>query len=310
MNLDYRWTCSAWLIRTLNQVISAFHRFDYELAVCAVVKNEARYLVEWVDFHRLMGVEHFTIYDDGSTDSGFELLKPWIESGNLETREVGGRSQKAVYNEALRGYRRRAKWVAFLDLDEFLFSPNSETLPRALARYTGAPAVFVHWRLFGSGGNEESPSGPVLENYLLRQSDRAAANDSFDHQGGGSRADYVTGWSRDGKSVVQPMWVKHFGIHLARKFRLGRQVNEDFKPAERRTPSGTEAPVSNLRINHYWSKSRADLGAKIRRGALSQPDRIPNSLSRSLSREEMLNDHRDRLILEVRDNLSRRMAQP
>lgn len=47
------------------------------LAVVAMVKNEGSYLREWLAFHRLVGVQHVFLYDNGSSDetlSGFSRL--------------------------------------------------------------------------------------------------------------------------------------------------------------------------------------------------------------------------------------------
>ena len=37
--------------------------------LCSLMKNEVPYLVEWVEFHRLMGFSYIAMYDDGSTDN-------------------------------------------------------------------------------------------------------------------------------------------------------------------------------------------------------------------------------------------------
>ena len=36
--------------------------FLYDLAVVSIMKNEARYVKEWLDYHLLAGVNHFFIY--------------------------------------------------------------------------------------------------------------------------------------------------------------------------------------------------------------------------------------------------------
>src|SRR5262245_4909673 len=54
----------------------------YYLAIVAVVKNEAPYLEEWLDFHCLVGCSHFYIYDNGSTDGTVEIL------GNYERKGI------------------------------------------------------------------------------------------------------------------------------------------------------------------------------------------------------------------------------
>ena len=54
-------------------------RFPQYLSLCAIVKNEAPYLPEWIEFYKLVGVEKFYIYDNDSTDNTKEVLKPYIE---------------------------------------------------------------------------------------------------------------------------------------------------------------------------------------------------------------------------------------
>jgi len=36
-------------------------------SLCAIVKNEARYLLEWVLYHRLIGFDGIVIYESDST---------------------------------------------------------------------------------------------------------------------------------------------------------------------------------------------------------------------------------------------------
>ncbi len=51
------------------------------LSVCAIYKNEARYLAEWIEFHLLAGVEHFFLYDNNSTDDHRDVLAPYVRAG-------------------------------------------------------------------------------------------------------------------------------------------------------------------------------------------------------------------------------------
>ena len=52
--------------------------FRYELAVVAILKNEAPYVREWVEYHLVAGVDHFYLYDNDSEDNLAEVLKPLI----------------------------------------------------------------------------------------------------------------------------------------------------------------------------------------------------------------------------------------
>ena len=48
----------------------------YFLGVAAIIKNEKPYLKEWLEYHRLQGVEHFYLCDNGSTDGTAAYLEP------------------------------------------------------------------------------------------------------------------------------------------------------------------------------------------------------------------------------------------
>jgi len=51
------------------------------LAICATIKDEAPYIPEWIEFHRGVGVEHFFLYDNLSSDGSKEVLEPWVRAG-------------------------------------------------------------------------------------------------------------------------------------------------------------------------------------------------------------------------------------
>ena len=44
------------------------------VAVCAIVKNEARYLLEWLSYQVAIGVDSFILYDNGSADESIDLM--------------------------------------------------------------------------------------------------------------------------------------------------------------------------------------------------------------------------------------------
>ena len=44
-------------------------RQPIRLVACAQLKNEVPYVIEWIEFHRLVGFSHLVIYDDFSEDS-------------------------------------------------------------------------------------------------------------------------------------------------------------------------------------------------------------------------------------------------
>ena len=53
------------------------------LSACAIFRDEAAYLAEWIAFHRLVGVEHFFLYDNGSADHPEAVLAPYLAEGEV-----------------------------------------------------------------------------------------------------------------------------------------------------------------------------------------------------------------------------------
>ena len=277
---------------------------DWSFAIGAVFRNEARYLAEWIEFHELMGVEHFFLYDDESTDNFLEVLQPWIDKGSVTLRKAEGRGQFSVYDHCLRHGARRSRWIAFIDIDEFLFSPTGQTLPEVMERYADYPGVFVHWLLFGSSGHKTAPPGGTIRNFTKTIGVEGSIRDRFVHEPGTDKSQRVTGRAIHGKSIVDPRAIVWAGVHFPRRKLLwGHVVTERFERPQRPWPAGTPFTCDILRINHYWTRSIEEFQDKLKRGFFRQDPNVVRSLERHLERESQLNQVEDREILRVVETL-------
>ena len=96
--------------------------FLYDLAVVAIFKNEAPYLKEWLNYHLLAGVEHFYLYNNDSSDNYKEVLAPYVEKNLVTLTEWSGKLMMyPAYNDAIDKYRFDCRYMAFIDLDEFVY---------------------------------------------------------------------------------------------------------------------------------------------------------------------------------------------
>ena len=248
------------------------------LAVCAILRDERPYLAEWIAFHRAVGVERFFLYDNGSHDDPGPLLAPWIRAGLVTLTDwptpFAAGAQTAAYQHCLDTQRTAARWIAFLDIDEFLFSPAGATLPQVLGAYERHPGVVVNWQAYGTSHRNEAGDGLVIDRFLRRAPRRWVRN-------------------RRVKSIVDPQAaVRPLGPHFF-EFAGGAQaVTENHtpvnvlprSPARRRLRrwlariprlpvdpyavrevSGSRVSVARLRINHYIVRSRQEYADKTRR---------------------------------------------
>ncbi|WP_228056526.1 FkbM family methyltransferase [Microcoleus sp. LEGE 07076] len=220
-----------------------------KLSVCAIMKNEAPYLIEWLEFHKIVGVERFYLYNNNSTDNTLDIVQPYVQSGEVVLHDwpFSPKQQASAYEHCLEEYKQESEWIAFLDLDEFLFPTDKENLTEVLEEFDSVPAVGVNTLIFGSSGHETRPEGLQIENFTKRATDNFEVNR------------YV-------KSIVCPEQIlrpncPHFFIPINNE---ACSVTENKEPLE--GSISERLSVQKLRINHYYTRSKQEIKEKVMRG--------------------------------------------
>lgn len=253
------------------------------LSICAIFRDEAPYLPEWIEFHRLVGVERFFLYDNASSDGSREVLEPWARTGVVSVADcsipLGEGGQSLAYADALRRARGRTRWLAFIDLDEFLHAPTSARLPDVLRDYEQYPGVVVNWQVYGSSGQTTATDGLVIERFVSRARTRWIRN-------------------RRVKSIVDPQrTMRPIGPHFFAYTDGALAVTEEHEPVrviERRAwtrrmrrglvrlplietdpyavrhSSVKRVSVERVRLNHYAVRSREEFEQKTARHGSSR----------------------------------------
>jgi hypothetical protein len=212
------------------------------LSLCAIYRNEAPYLAEWIEFHRLVGVERFFLYDNDSDDDHLEVLRPHLDEGVVVRHDRGVFfRQQGAYEHALGEHRDASRWMAFIDTDEFLFSPTGRSLPDVLAGFERYPGVGVHRETYGTSSHKEKPEGLVTESYVWKFRGKASI-----------------------KTIVDPARVERYQNPHAFVYVGGEPaVDENGEPID---GWFLDEPTSALlRVNHYHTKSEAEFERKLQR---------------------------------------------
>src|SRR3954464_2874164 len=123
--------------------------------VVAIFKNEAPYLAEWIQFHRLQGFDTFFLYDNGSTDKSASIANML---GAYVTSWPGATQQLTAYQHALTMLP-QGEWTAFIDVDEYLWAPSGQAVVELLpvSEYGHPRAFGVPWLMFGTNGHQTMP---------------------------------------------------------------------------------------------------------------------------------------------------------
>jgi hypothetical protein len=214
---------------------------DWFLAFVTRVKHEDLYIREWLEYHLLVGVEHFFLYDMDGGQGLAGILEPYEDAGvvtriawshyegtRLDRKKAFFRHNKSslAHRHFARHFRRRVCWAQKIDGDEFLYPLAGDDVIGPLRAFdpNRVRGIGVPRFNFGHNGHERRPPGLTIESYLRREATQSSSKDM-------ANGEFLSG--------------NHFrrGSHRwsYRLHRRGTLVASD--------------QVETLRINHYFTKS-------------------------------------------------------
>ncbi len=230
-------------------------KYKNNLSIVSIFKNESEYLKEWIEYHKLIGVTKFYLYNNESTDDYLTVLKPYIQNGIVELIDMPGKArQMDAYNDCLNKHKNDTKYLAVIDVDEFVFSKNYD-IPKLLnsffLKHKKAAGLTINWMIFGSSNKEKKENDFVINRFKYRSKDDFEKNKHI-------------------KTIVNPRRTlgfenPHYACYLEgfKAYDInGKIINGPLND----NTSTTEI----IRINHYFTKSREEFLIKRNRGYADQ----------------------------------------
>ena len=228
--------------------------YEHYFSICSMFKNEGRYLKEWIEYHRIHGCEHFYLYNNESDDDFLEVLAPYIKKGIVELifcpKEEG--TQKFVFTQikafqrTLKISRNQTKWLAFIDLDEFILPKQGLRVVDFLHKFDGMNhigAIQINWQLFGTSNIYKLPENePIIQNLVKKAP-------PFFSEG-------VSTNNREFKSIIRPECTANVNIHSQllkpgyKYYPLDSQQNA--KKPKFPNHLANKIKIDEICINHYF----------------------------------------------------------
>lgn len=147
--------------------------------ICAIVKNEQRFIREWVEHNLKQKFKKIYIYEDYGSNSHKEQLQDYIDKGLVELNSLsetnfvpqlkkGTFVQQALYRKFFQLCKSKeieTDWVGFFDVDEFIVFDKGWTLNKLEKEFRKEPGILLAWKLYGANGHIKRPEGNVVDNY-------------------------------------------------------------------------------------------------------------------------------------------------
>lgn len=162
-------------VSLFREIMSAPAKQNGKVAIMAIAKNESRYIKEWLDYHRNLGIDRFYIINNDEPDENtmYDMLKDESDvvqfnvPGAEELKKVG--MQEGVYNSIYQNVIKKAgdvKWLAVIDIDEFLYF-NGKSIKEFLSDsiFNDTDVIHLNWRLYGDNGQIYYEDKPVQERF-------------------------------------------------------------------------------------------------------------------------------------------------
>jgi hypothetical protein len=97
-----------------------------KLGICTIQRDRGRWVEEWLAFHYLVGFRKFYFYAHQCMDDTLEVLLRLQRTFDLQVFTLSAdleRPQLGAYQHAYERFGAEVDWMAFIDGDEFLYSP-------------------------------------------------------------------------------------------------------------------------------------------------------------------------------------------
>ena len=222
-----------------NRYFNQEKRYLYNVSICAIFLNEAPYIREWIEFHLIVGVEHFYLYNNMSTDGYMKILEPYIKKGIITLTDWNvPHGQVAAYKDCIKRFSDETKWVGFIDLDEFVV-PRKNTIYNFLKQYDyKCGSILIYTKIFGSSGKQNRElNGLVTDDFKkcwkkISDIGKCFYNTQFilsDDKKNGAAFYHICWTKRENKDIpplnifgkVSPAW----GIQRAKEIDIPIQIN-------------------------------------------------------------------------------------
>ena len=225
------------------------------IAMCSIAKKENLYIEEFVEHYKNLGFKKIFLYDNNELggENFSEVLGNYINNNFVEIKNYRGMlsPQKKAYNDCYVNNNINYDWIAFYDIDEFLYIINYTNINKflSLPKFKKCSSILINWKYYGDNNNIYYEQKPVQ--YRFTQPFIFLKNKTYDKYFFSAAKSIVKGglnltWAHFPHFINDPMKCRADGT----------LVKEPFSPPQ----------YSYAFIKHFTTKSTEEYIIKLFKG--------------------------------------------
>ncbi len=245
------------------------------------VRNEGLYILEWITYYKLLGVDKIIIYSNDNDDGSDELLGTLDKHNYIEWRprtlKANESPQKKAFaeltNELLtlltpqnNNQDKGSHYLALLDCDEFLSikDRNISTIKELLEHYSWPDGLSINWRHFGSSNQDKYKR----ESTIKRFTKCSGKGFRLDQQIKTITKLNANVFEKIGHHTPRPFDTSQAKVIYAEDSAQPQRVAKDILNGETTAVKADGSPIFHefCQLNHYAIRSRQEYMQKQIRG--------------------------------------------
>ena len=141
------------------------------ILLSTIGKNENLYIREFVEYYRQLNFSKIIIFDNNDINGEIfdYILNDYIKINYVEIIDIRGFSsaQIAMINYCYQKYKQLYDWIAFFDIDEFLYIKDNLNINKYLynERFQKCESIAFNWHIYDDDGLEKYENKPLIERF-------------------------------------------------------------------------------------------------------------------------------------------------
>src|SRR5271165_1416952 len=119
------------------------------LTLGSCLKNEEAYMMDFIKYHRYVGVEHFVFLDRGFTELS-NLLKEEKDVEIHHFPDIPVNIHAEGWAKLIGMNQGKTKWLALIDADQVLVPVKTDSVVDVMKNYEAYASLQCNWHTFGS----------------------------------------------------------------------------------------------------------------------------------------------------------------